>query len=162
MAHSKLNFTCSLFNNLKGGLVMGEENKDLCICQDLQQLLEEQKKLSFDEFRFICEDFGYETIPFILSTGNCQFEAFGWTNNGDFFTTNVFRLEAIDVTRCCATLSLLEPVDIDGYPVALCDNVFSLRTTSNCLVVDLTCFKSLQPLSPRLVNRLLPIVNPKC
>jgi spore coat protein Y len=140
---------------------MGEEHKNVCICQDLQQLLEEQKRLSFDEFRFLSEDFGYDTIPFILSTGKCQFEAFGWTNNGNFFTTTVFRLEALDVRRCCATISLLEAVDIDGYPVDLCDNVFSLRTTSNCIVVDLTCFKSLQPLSPRLVDRLLPIVNPK-
>ncbi|WHY02169.1 CotY/CotZ family spore coat protein [Neobacillus sp. DY30] len=139
---------------------MGEEQKNVCICQELQQLLEEQKKLSFDDFRFVCEDFGYDTIPFILSTGNCQFEAFGWANNGDFFTTNVFRVEAVDVRRCCATISLLEPVDIDGYPVDLCE-VFSLRTTSNCLVVDLSCFKSLQPLSPSLVDRLLPIVEPK-
>ena len=158
-AYSILRATC--VETMKGGLIMGEEHKNGCVCRDLQQLLEEQKKLSFDEFRFISEDFGYDTIPFILSTGKCQFEAFGWTNNGDFFTTNVFRLEAIDVRRCCATISLLEPVDIDGYPVDLCDNVFSLRTTSNCVVVDLTCFTSLQPLSPRLVDRLLPIVDPK-
>jgi spore coat protein Y len=151
----------SLFKKMKGGLVMGEKHKKACICQDLQQLLEEQQKLSFDGFRFISENFGYDTIPFILSSGTCQFEAFGWTNNGDFFTTNVFRVEAIDVERCCATISLLEPVDIDGYPVDLCDNVFSLRTTSICLVVDLTCFTSLQPLSPILVDRLLPIVDPK-
>lgn len=140
---------------------MGDHHKDLCICQDLQQLLEEQKKLSFEDFRFISEDFGSDTIPFILSTGKCQFEAWGWTNNGNFFTTNVFRLEALDVKRCCATISLLEPVDIDGYPVDICENVFSLRTTSNCIIVDLSCFSSLQPLSPRLVDRLLPIVDHK-
>lgn len=140
---------------------MGEHQKK-CVCHDLQQLLEEQKKLNFEDFRFINEDFGYDTIPFILSTGKCSFEAWGWTNNGDFFTTNVFRLELLDERKCCATISLLEPVDIDGYPVDICDNVFSLRTTSNCIVVDLSCFTSLQPLSPRLVDRLLPIVEPKC
>jgi spore coat protein Y len=141
---------------------MGEHNNKTCICQDLIQLLEEQQMLTFDEFRFISEDFGHDTIPFILSNGACQFEAWGWTNNGDFFTTNVFRLEAIDERKCCATLSLLEPVDIDGCPVDICEGLFSLRTTMNCIIVDLSCFTSLQPLSPRLVNRLLPIVDRKC
>jgi spore coat protein Y len=140
---------------------MGEHQKETCVCHDLGQLLEEQKKLSFEDFRFVNGDFGYDTIPFILSTGKCQFEAWGWTNNADFFTTNVFRLEAIDEKRCCATLSLLEPVDMDGYQVDMCDNIFSLRTTTNYIIVDLSCFTSLQPLSPRLVNRLLPIIDPK-
>jgi spore coat protein Y len=141
---------------------MGEHQKKTCVCHDLRQLLEEQKKLSFEDFRFVNGDFGFDTIPFILSTGKCQFEAWGWTNNGDFFMTNVFRLEAIDERRCCATISLLEPVDIDGCPVDMCDNIFSLRTTTNCIIVDLSCFTSIQPLSPRLVNRLLPIIDPKC
>jgi spore coat protein Y len=141
---------------------MGENQKNTCVCQELQQLLEEQRRLSFDNFRFVNEDFGYDTIPFILSTRECQFEAWGWTNNGDFFTTNVFRLEALDEKRCCATLSLLEPIDIDGCPVDLCENFFSLRTTMNCIIVDLTCFTSIQALSPRLVNRILPIIDPKC
>lgn len=141
---------------------MGENKKNKCVCEELQQLFEEQMRLSFEDFRFVNDDFGYDTIPFILSTKECQFEAWGWTNNGDFFTTNVFRLEALDEKRCCATLSLLEPIDIDGYPVDVCENFFSLRTTANCIFVDLACFTSIQPLSPRLVNRILPIIDPKC
>jgi spore coat protein Y len=141
---------------------MGEHQKNSCVCHELRQLLEEQKKLSFEDFRFISDDFGYDTIPFILSTGECQFEAWGWANNGDFFTTNIFRLEGIDERKCCATLSLLEPIDIDGCPADICDDLFSLRKTANCVIVDLTCFTTLQPLSPRLVNRLLPIIDPKC
>ena len=141
---------------------MGENQKNTCVCQELQQLLEEQRRLSFEDFRFVNDDFGYDTIPFILSTRECQFEAWGWTNKGDFFTTNLFRLEALDAKRCCATLSLLEPIDIDGCPVDLCENFFSLRTTMNCIIVDLTCFTSIQALSPRLVNRILPIIDPKC
>ena len=124
--------------------------------------MEEQRRLFFEDFRFVNDDFGYDTIPFILSTRECQFEAWGWTNKGDFFTTNLFRLEALDAKRCCATLSLLEPIDIDGCPVDLCENFFSLRTTMNCIIVDLTCFTSIQALSPRLVNRILPIIDPKC
>ena len=140
---------------------MGEYKNDRCVCRDLERLLEEQKKLSFEDFRFISDEFGFDTIPFILSNGKCEFEAWGWTNHGKFFTTKFFRLEAIDTDKCCATLSLLEPVDIDGCPADNCE-VFSLRTTMNCVIVDLSCFTSLQPLSPRLVNRLLPIVEPKC
>jgi spore coat protein Y len=128
----------------------------------MKQLLEEQEKISFSGFRFICEKIGFDTIPFILSNETCQLEAWGWTDDGCFFTTNVFRLEALDERKCCATLSLLEPVDMDGCPVDICDDVFSLRKTSNCIIVDLTCFCSLQPLSPKLVNRLLPIIEPKC
>ena len=139
-----------------------EDNRfESCICQDLKQLLDEQKRLSFTGFRFVCEKLGYDTIPFILSNETCQFEAWGWNEAGYFFTTNVFRLEVLDEENCCATLSLLEPVDLDGYPVDLCDQVFALRKTSNCIIVDLSCFCSLQPLSPKLVDRMLPIIEPK-
>ncbi|MFL6557478.1 MAG: CotY/CotZ family spore coat protein [Bacillus sp. (in: firmicutes)] len=136
--------------------------EQLCLCHEMEQLLEEQKRLSFDGFRFVCEKIGYDTIPFTLSNGECAFEVFARTRNGLFFTTQVFRLESIDVRHCCATLSLLLPIDMDGFPVELCDEVFSLITTDNCIIVDLSCFCSIQPLSPKLVNRELPIVEPKC
>jgi spore coat protein Y len=140
---------------------MEDHQFDQCICGDLKQLLEEQKKLSFEGFRFICEKIGFDTIPFILSNDICQLEAWGWTDYGTFFTTTVFRLEALDERNCCATLSLLEPVDMDGCPVDFCENIFALRKTNNCIIVDLACFCSLQPLSPKLVNRTLPTVEPK-
>jgi spore coat protein Y len=155
-------FRCNLYCcELKAKGVMKKMNEKHCICKDMQQLLEEQEKLSFEGFRFICEKLGFDTIPIILSNGECQFEAWGWTKRGDFFTTSVFRLETLDERNCCATLSLLEPVDIDGFPVDLCDDLFALRRTDNCIIVDLTCFCTLQPLSPKLVDRLLPIIDPK-
>ncbi|MEH7354954.1 CotY/CotZ family spore coat protein [Neobacillus drentensis] len=133
-----------------------------CICHDMEQLLDEQQKLNFEGFRFICDKFGYDTIPFILSNGKCSFETFGVTMYGKFFTTQVFRLENLDPSHCCATLSLLVPVDMDGCPVELCNDVYSLLKTDNCMIVDLTCFCTIQPLSPKLVNRELPIIEPKC
>jgi spore coat protein Y len=139
-----------------------ERSEQQCLCTELEQLLEEQQRLALNDFRFVCEKIGYDTIPFVLSNEKCAFEVFGKTRNGVFFTTQVFRLENIDSRHCCAKLSLLLPVDIDGYPVELCDEVFSLIKTDNCIIVDLSCFCSIQPLSPKLVNRELPIVEPKC
>jgi spore coat protein Y len=133
-----------------------------CICQELQQLAAEQEKLSLKGFRFVCESIGYDTIPIILSNDKCTLEAWGRTAKGHFFSTNVFRVENIDAENCCARLLLLEPVDMDGCPVDLCGDVFSLLKTDLCIIVDLSCFCSIQPLSPKLVNRPLPIIEPKC
>jgi spore coat protein Y len=133
-----------------------------CICNDLQQLQAEQEKLSYKGFRFICESLGYDTIPFILSNGKCELDAWGRTENGIFFYTNVFRVEEVDEDHCGARLTLFERVDIDGCPVDLCEDVFSLIKTNNCIIVDLNCYCSIQPLSPKLVNRPLPIIEPKC
>ncbi|WP_066320434.1 CotY/CotZ family spore coat protein [Bacillus sp. FJAT-29814] len=138
------------------------EKNRWCICEEMEQLLEEQQKLSFEGFRFICEKLGFDTIPFIITNGKCAFETFGVTRFGGFFTTQVFRLEDIDSRNCCAKLSLLMPVDMEGCPVELCDDVFSLLKTDICIIVDLTCFCTIQPLSPKLVNRELPIIEPKC
>jgi len=141
---------------------MGIERCDEhCLCNEMEQLLEEQQRLSFDDFRFVCDKIGYDTIPFVLSNEKCAFKVFAKTRNGKLFTTQVFRLENLDSRHCCATLSLLLPVDMDGYPVELCDEVFSLVKTNTCIIVDLSCFCSIKPLSPKLVNRELPIVEPK-
>jgi len=141
---------------------MENHRQNRCICNEMKQLMEEQDKLSFEGFRFVCESIGFDTIPFILSNGEGPFEAWGRTMNGRFFITPVFRIESLDERHCCAKLSLLEPVDMDGCPVELCDEVFSLLKTEICIVVDLKCFCSIQPLSPKLVNRPLPIIEPKC
>lgn len=141
---------------------MEKHRCEQCICNEMEQLLDEQQRLSLEGFRFVCENIGFDTIPFILSNGKSPFETFGRTRNGHFFTTQVFRLESLDRNHCCATLSLLLPVDMDGCPVDLCDDVYALIKTDICIIVDLNCFCTIQPLSPRLVNRALPIVEPKC
>lgn len=140
---------------------MGEERCKQCICLELKQLLEEQERLSLKGFRFVCESIGYDTIPFILSNGQSQLEAFGRLPEGQLFFTPAFKLETLDTERCCAILSLLAPIDMDGKLVDFCEEVFSLLTTNTCIAVDLSCFCSIQPLSPKLVNRALPIVEHK-
>ncbi|MBL4952457.1 CotY/CotZ family spore coat protein [Neobacillus sp. OS1-32] len=137
------------------------KHTESCFCHDLQQLLEEQEKLSLKGFRFVCESIGYDTIPFIISNQECRFEAFGRSVTGNCFITPVFRLEKLDINHCCAVLSLLEPVDIDGCPMEFCDEVYSLIKTQECIIVDLSCFCALEPLSPKLVDRPLPIIEPK-
>lgn len=140
-----------------------DRHSESCFCIELNQLLEEQEKLSFKDFRFVCDMLGYDTIPLIISNQKCPLEAFGRTVNGKFFVTSVFRLEKLDTKHCCATLSLLEPVDMDGCPIEfLCDEIYSLNKTDQCIIVDLSCFCKIEPLSPKLVNRPLPIIEPKC
>lgn len=141
---------------------MAINNCSSCICSDLKQLLEEQEKLSCHGFRFVCEPIGYDTIPFILSNGNKPFRSWVRTRNGMIVITEVFRLECLDDRHCCAKLSPLIPVDMDGCPIELCDDVYSLLKTDSCIHVDLKCFCTIQPLSPKLVNRPLPIIEPKC
>lgn len=141
--------------------MLGQQSKQ-CICSELKELLAEQGRLSFEGFRFVCDSIGFDTIPFILSNGKCPFMSWGIKKNGHFFTTNVFRLEALDEEYCCATLKLLEPVDMDGCPVEVCDDIYSLLKTDTCIIVDLKYFCSIAPLSPKLVNRPLPIIEPKC
>lgn len=140
---------------------MDQQHNAPCICLELKRLKEEQEKLSLKGFRYVCESMGFDTIPFILSNGENPFKGFGRTVNGQFFTTIVFGLEKLDINHCCATLSLLVPVDIDGIPIEFCDEVYSLLRTNICVTVDLNCFCSIQPLSPKLVNRQPPIVEPK-
>lgn len=139
-----------------------EKQNGCCFCSEMMVLWEEQEKLSFKEFRFVCDSIGYDTIPFMISNRKCRFEAFGRNEKGQFFITPVFRLEKLDINHCCATLSLLEPVDMDGCPVEFCDEIYSLIKTKNCIIVDLSCFCIIEPLSPKLVNRALPIIEPKC
>ncbi|GHH98420.1 CotY/CotZ family spore coat protein [Neobacillus kokaensis] len=134
-----------------------------CICFEMKQLFEEQERLSYKEFRFVCDLLGFDTIPFMISNKNCRFEAFGRNVNGKFFTTPFFRLEKLDANHCCASLSLLEPVDMDGCPLEFfCDEVYSLIKTDNCIIIDLSCFCTIEPLSPKIVDRPLPIIEPKC
>jgi spore coat protein Y len=141
---------------------MEKKHNHRCICQEMKQLLDEQERLSFKGFRFVCEKVGFDTIPFILTNGRCPFEAFGIMPNGQLFTTKVFRLEKVDSDDCCATLSLLVPLDFDGFQVEAYDEVYTYLRTDECINVDLSCFCTIQPLSPRMVNRPLPIVEPKC
>nr|WP_225941890.1 CotY/CotZ family spore coat protein [Sporosarcina limicola] len=100
-----------------------------------------------------------DTIPFMLSTSekNKPFKAF---YKG--IATPYFRLEKLNEEICCAVLSLLEAIDIEGYPADSYDDFYALRKTKSCIIVNLNCFCVINPLSPELVNRPLPIIEPNC
>lgn len=137
-----------------------------CICRAMKRLWKEQKQLAGSDYQFVCNPFGMDTIPFMLyCKEECKkpFRAFSITGKrNDCFSTTFFRLEKLDEKKCCAVLSLLEAVDMDGTPVEACEDIYSLLKTDICLTVDLSCFCVISPLPPKLVNKPLPIIEPKC
>ncbi|MCD7034997.1 spore coat protein [Metabacillus sp. GX 13764] len=106
---------------------------------------------------------GRDTIPFLLfdKKGNL-FSAFGnvggFSDDNHCFQTIFFRVE--NLNGCCATLSLLRPVNVKGETISVCDpcdpEFFGLEKTDFCIEVDLLCFCAIQCLSPDLVNRAMP------
>ena len=111
------------------------------------------------EFQFICLSKKMDTIPFMLYSTN---------NNKPFMAfykciaTPFFRLEKLDEETCCAELSLLEAIDMEGNPADSFDDFYALRKTNSCIIVNLSCFCVINPLPPEFVNRPLPIIEPKC
>lgn len=130
------------------------------ICHAMQTLMKEQEILARKDmdYQFIHTKPESDTIPFMLLTDNQK--PFTAICNG--IKTPFFRLEKIDPTSCCALLTLLIAVDMDGYPVVSCEKIYSLRKMKCCIIVNLNCFCSINPLSPTLVNKRLPIIEPKC
>ncbi|MFJ7933868.1 CotY/CotZ family spore coat protein [Sporosarcina sp. NPDC096371] len=136
-------------------------DKPSCICHAMKRLLKEQQIIAgIDmEFQFICSAKKVDTIPFMLNATNKNkpFRAFY-----NCIATPFFRLEKMDEDTCCAQLSLLEAVDIEGNPTDSCDDLFTLRKTKSCIIVNLNCFCAITPLPLECVNRPLPIIEPKC
>ncbi|AOV07954.1 CotY/CotZ family spore coat protein [Sporosarcina ureilytica] len=130
-----------------------------CICHAMKRLQKEQKIIAGDDikFQFICKQKEVDTIPFMLFSKELKkpFKAVGKCN-----ATPFFRLEKIDEESCCAVLTLLEAVDMDGNP-AEPNDLYALRKTKRCVIVNLNCFCVIQPFAPDLVNRPLPIIEPK-
>lgn len=138
--------------------------RKLNICAAIEKLEKEQSYLTENEkeFQFICMPQRPDTIPFMLFNGNgCSFTAYCLSED-DCFRTPFFRLEKFDNQKCCAVLSLLKAIDMDGCPVESCDEIYSLSKTECCVNVDISCFCMISPLSIELVNRPLPIIEPKC
>lgn len=131
-----------------------------CICHAMQTLQIEQKVLSGNgmEFQFICKSKKLDTIPFMLFSNELK-EPFRVRHK--CMATPFFRLEKLDEKTCCAVLSLLEAVDMDGCPTDSYDDFYALRKTKTCIIVNLNCFCGIQPLEPELVNRKLPVIEPK-
>ncbi|WP_026561085.1 CotY/CotZ family spore coat protein [Bacillus sp. J37] len=140
-----------------------------CVCEAVEQILAEQEAVE----EISCPTSCYsnllgpvsgpqrDTIPFILYGKKGElFKAFGnvggFTGDMACFQTIFFRVEAVE--DCCATLSLLRPVDVDGNTLSVCnpcdEDFFGLEKTDFCIEVDLDCFCAIQCLSPELVDRV--------
>jgi spore coat protein Y len=135
-------------------------NTKNCICTAMKTLLKEQNFISGRgmEFQFICITKKNDTIPFMLFN-NKSTKPFTAIHKGR--KTPFFRVEEIHEDICCAVLSLLVAVDMDGDPVDPGDEFFSLHKTQSCITVNLNCFCVINSLQPELVNRPLPIIEPK-
>ncbi len=146
-----------------------------CVCDAVEQILAEQEAVEdncptscFSNLLSPNTVSGRDTIPFLLfDKKGGLFSSFG--NVGGFnddtrcFESIFFRVE--NLKDCCATLSILRPVDADGDTVSVvhpCDpDFFGLEKTDFCIEVDLTCFCAIQCLSPELVDRVLPARDKK-
>ncbi|QOR67611.1 spore coat protein [Cytobacillus suaedae] len=140
---------------------------DSCVCDAVEQILDAQEAV-VDECPTSCfsnllspTNVLGDTIPFILLDKKGDvFKAFGnvggFTDDQLCFKTIFFRVE--NLKDCCATLSLLRPVDSQGDTINVtnpCDNdLFGLEKSDFCIEVDLDCFCAIQCLSPELVDRV--------
>lgn len=148
----------------------GKDRDNNCVCEAVEQILAEQEAVEeitcptscFSNLLNPIANPARDTIPFILYDKKGDlFKAFGNVGgfNGDMmcFKTIFFRVEAED--DCCATLSLLRPVDDEGNTISVCEpcdpELFGLEKSDHCIEVDLDCFCAIQCLSPDLVGRTM-------
>ncbi|MCM3709698.1 CotY/CotZ family spore coat protein [Sporosarcina luteola] len=129
------------------------------LCEEMKELWQEQQLLAeFGKgFRFIHLT-AKDTIPFMLQS----------TNHSDPFTaildgiaTPYFRVERINEDSCIALLSLLQPVDLKGQPALTDHELYTLKKTSQSILVNLCSFCAITPLSHELVDRPLPFIVSK-
>ncbi|MGB5944466.1 CotY/CotZ family spore coat protein [Paenisporosarcina sp.] len=136
-------------------------NKLGCICLAMKILETEQKLITERDLglKFVSKSRKIDTIPFMLINIETQ-KPFTVYYKG--IPTPYFRLEKMNEETCCAVLSPLEAIDMDGNAVELCETVYSLKKTDKCIIVVLSCFCAINPLPPELVNKPLPSIEPKC
>jgi spore coat protein Y len=142
-----------------------------CICDAVAAVKAEQDAVSgcptscFNDLLSPISD--KDTIPFMLyCKDGCQpFKAFGniggiqgTGNRAQCFSTFFFRVENVK-DDCCATLSLLRPLNTGLQPINNnlmdpCDSqLHALEKTDVCIEVDLKCFCIIECLSPELIGR---------
>lgn len=97
-------------------------------------------------------------IPFVLltKTGDMLI-AIGQDKLRGIFLSPYFILNKYIKEYCCAELTILEPVGIDGCPVDHLENFYSIKKTEHCIVVSLKNFTAFQTFSSNYVDR--PTIN---
>lgn len=131
-----------------------------CICLAMKILETEQKLITERDLglKFVSKSRKIDTIPFMLINIETQ-KPFTVYYKG--IATPYFRLEKMNEETCCAVLSPLVAIDMEGNPVESYDHVYSFQKTEKCIIVVLSCFCAINPLPPELVNKPLPSIEPK-
>ncbi|SDN62703.1 Spore coat protein Z [Psychrobacillus sp. OK028] len=133
-----------------------------CICEALFELKILQDLLQNSQTKFfgnlLAKIVGTDTIPFLLVTQNGEFLSLHSVMEG--IETKFFRIESVDLDNCCATISLLRPLDIEGSLTNSPCDVVKLEKTSICKVVDVSCICAIQPLDTEMLKRKI-IIEPK-
>lgn len=142
---------------------MNSETKSThCICEALFELKILQDLLQNSQTKFfgslLAKIVGTDTIPFLLVTQKGDHLSLHSVMDG--IETIYFRIESVDLENCCATISLLRPLDIEGNQTTAPCDVVRLEKTSICKVVDVTCICAIQPLDTEMLKRKI-IIEPK-
>lgn len=128
----------------------------------MEGLLNKQERFE-DEQQAFSSGNKKDSIPFLLYTKQGElFKGKKAEGEDDWLDSPFFTVKNVNINSGCATLSVLEPVDIDGCRVEAAAEVFSLLHTNFCLTVNLNFFCAIQPLSANLIERPIPIIEPKC
>ena len=139
-----------------------------CIAAAFHELKRLQDYITNVEFplygNFLIKLVGLDTIPFYLYNKEGRLTLMGTDTRKDgkkdCFETSFFRMEEIDQESSCVTVSLLRPLNIHDKDTNHHCDVFTLRKTSECVVIDLNCICAIQLLEPELLKRKI-IIEPK-
>ncbi|MCG7345198.1 hypothetical protein MHZ92_13720 [Sporosarcina sp. ACRSL] len=129
------------------------------LCEEIKELWKEQQLLAeFGKgFRFIHVP-QQDTIPFMLLTAD-HLTPFTAIIEGD--STPYFRVEHVYEGSYFVQLSLLKPIDLKGQHAHSERDLFSLKKTTQNIVINISKFSTINPLSHDLVGRPLPIIESK-
>jgi hypothetical protein len=99
--------------------------------------------------------------PIIVNVGNG--ELFKVITNHKFYNwiyTSIFKV--VKIESGCITLSALIPIDIEGCPIDLCEELYSLLETNYCVTIQISCVCGIMTLPTKLINCYIPDIEPKC
>jgi hypothetical protein len=131
-----------------------------CLVSTLEGVLKEQECLN--QINNGRKD-KYTIIPIMLFTKQGSiFSAYILDKRYSCVMSPFFEIVNLDEKNGCLTLSVLIPIDMEGCPVDLCQDIYSLLTTKKCITIDVSCLCGVEALPSCLVNRFIPPDEPKC
>jgi spore coat protein Y len=130
-----------------------------CLSQALLKVLKQQKHLNHKHNGRKDK----KIIPIMLYMNNgAPFSAYILDKRYGCVRSTFFQIVNFEENTDCLTLSVLIPIDMEGCPVDFCPDIYSLFPTKECITIDVKCICGVESLSPCLVNRFIPPIEPKC